>query len=87
MNDILYIGFSDNEKMAPLVRSKYGKALELRIIDCPASEQGRLLQQLKDIHFSVSPSFMTVDEADQELKEYRQSLIQELLGNDVGEGQ
>ncbi len=85
MYDRLYIGYSDSSDLPQVLESPYGKGLELRIVDCPASEQGRVLQQIKDVHGMFSGSFVTSEGADQELDEYRKSILKTLMGEEEEE--
>ncbi|MDO4650633.1 MAG: leucine-rich repeat domain-containing protein, partial [Eubacteriales bacterium] len=80
--DTLYIPYLENGDMTPLAESKYGKSSELRIIDCPADSQAKMLKMLKDAQSIANPRFITVEEADAEVKEHRESLLREVLGED-----
>ncbi|MDO4622902.1 MAG: leucine-rich repeat domain-containing protein [Eubacteriales bacterium] len=80
--DRLFIGYGESVDYTAVIESNYGKSMELRLVDWPLSEQGRILQQLKDVHWNVDPKFLTSEEADEELKAYRTKLKQELLGEE-----
>ncbi|MDO4633556.1 MAG: leucine-rich repeat domain-containing protein [Eubacteriales bacterium] len=81
--DRLFIGYSKDVDYSAVITSAYGKGYEFYVVDCPLSDQGKFLQQVKDAHWGgPDPKFITADEADENLNSYRSELMKQLLNEE-----